>query len=60
VSGGFLVNVDRKEEPDNEHAHDVDKDFDDDTIVEDIEDNTGVEDFLVDDAWLDKELVLCR
>jgi hypothetical protein len=59
VSGGFLVNVDRKEELDKEHVHDVDTNFDDDTNVEDIDDNISIKDLLVDDAQLDREITLC-
>ena len=44
MSGGFFVNVDRKEELDKEHVQDVNTD------VEDIDDNTIIEDLLVDGA----------
>jgi hypothetical protein len=54
VSSGFLVNFERKEELDKEHVQDVD------TYVEDIDNNIGIKDLLVDDDQLDKELVLCR
>jgi len=64
VSNGFLVNDDRKEELDNKHVQDVDKHVDkytyDDTIVADIDDNTGIEDLLVNYVRLNKERVFCR
>jgi hypothetical protein len=54
VSGVFLVNGDRKEELDKEHVQDLDQDvdtnFDDDTSVKDIDHNTCIEDFLVDNS----------